>query len=472
MESSNEKTSRSKALLLGTIIYAIGNFGTKILSFLIVPLYTYYILPADLGTYDLLNTTISLLTPLITLQISDGAYAFMIKDIEDSKKYIISVYKFVFMMSIITIGVILTVNFFFKITYVYYFIVLLLVGRLLQTLQKLLRGLKNQKLYAISGVLYTVIFLILNLMQIVVLKMGVVALFQSAIISNIICIVFIIFKEKRMRVFSFKENTEEIQKKMLRYSIPLIPNQLNWWIISSSDRYIIKFFLDSAANGIYAVANKFPTMLQLVYNIFYSSWQDVTIADSDIDNNNFYTRVFKLYYRISFSFLFFLIPFTKIFIRIVMSTVYQDAVSYISFLYLGTVFQAYSSFFGVGYLKNNQTSKAATTSIYGAIINAIINILLIKFIGLNAAAISTFFGFFGMFIFRVIQTKDIMNIKINWYEFLILFIMSIIVAIIGVFSSMKLDIIISIIGIIFFGVINFNVIKIILCKIYKKVRNR
>ena len=33
----------NKALLTGTIVYAIGNLGTKILTFLIVPLYTYYI---------------------------------------------------------------------------------------------------------------------------------------------------------------------------------------------------------------------------------------------------------------------------------------------------------------------------------------------------------------------------------------------------------------------------------------------
>lgn len=473
METTCNNKNRSKALILGTIIYAIGNFGTKMLSFLIVPLYTYYILPSDMGTYDLLNTTISMLTPLITLQISDGAYAYMIKNVEDSRKYIVSVYKFVFIMSVITSVVILTINAFFKITYVYYFLLLLLVSRFFQTLQKLLRGLKNQKLFAVSGVLYTVIFLALNLIQIVVLKMGVVALFQSAIIANLICIIFIIIREKRLQVLSsYNENLVETQKEMLRYSVPLIPNQLNWWVMSSSDRYIIKFFLNSAANGIYAIAYKFPSMLQLIYGIFYASWQDMAIADTDKDTGNFYTKVFKIYYRCSFTFLIFLIPFTKIFIRLVMSKAYQDAVCYISFLYLGTVFQAFSSFFGVGYLKNNKTSKAATTSIYGAIINAVVNIALIKFIGLYAAAISTFLGFFAMFIFRVIQTKDIMNITMNWCEFFVLFVIALVVAIIGTSSNMKLDCIISIIGILIFILVNKKIVKELLAKFYKKVRNK
>ena len=64
--------SKNKALIIGTITYAIGNFGTKILSFLIVPLYTFYIMPSDLGDYDLLMTTVSLLSPLLTMKVSDG----------------------------------------------------------------------------------------------------------------------------------------------------------------------------------------------------------------------------------------------------------------------------------------------------------------------------------------------------------------------------------------------------------------
>ena len=66
--------NKSKELVKGTLIYAIGSFGSKILSLLIVPLYTFFIVPEELGNYDLILTTVNLLIPIITLQITGAAY--------------------------------------------------------------------------------------------------------------------------------------------------------------------------------------------------------------------------------------------------------------------------------------------------------------------------------------------------------------------------------------------------------------
>lgn len=464
--------SKKHALMMGTIIYAIGTFGTKILSFLIVPLYTYYIAPSEMGDYDLLNTTISLLTPLVTLQISDGAYVWMMRNKDKTEDYITAVYKFVITTTLFAAFIIFIIDSIFGIPYATYFTLLLLTGRWFQTLQKLLRGLKNQKLFAFSGVLYTTIFLILNLVQIVVLKMKVDALFQSAIIANAVCIGFVLIFEKRLRINKIKEKSIQTQIDMLRFSVPLIPNRLNWWIINSSGRYIVRIFLGSAANGIYAIAYKFPSLLQMIYNIFYESWQDMAVADNDEDVSGFYSSVFRKWYKLSFTFLLFLIPFTKVFIRLVMSDAYISSADYISFLYLGTVFQAFSSFFGVGYLKNNKTFNAATTSIYGALVNIVINIILINFIGLYATSIATFVGFFVMFAVRIRQTRDTMKVKVNWLEFVLLFIMALVIVIIGAFSNIRLDFVMTILGLFLFVVLNLSELKLIVSIILKKVKKK
>ena len=80
------KNQRNRALLTGTITYAIGSFGTKFLNFLIVPFYTYFIAPGDLGDYDLLVTTVSLISPLLTMKISDAAYRWIIKSNENEQE--------------------------------------------------------------------------------------------------------------------------------------------------------------------------------------------------------------------------------------------------------------------------------------------------------------------------------------------------------------------------------------------------
>lgn len=453
---NNNEKAKSKALISGTIIYTIGNLGTKILSFIIVPLYTYYINTSDMGDYDLVNSTISLLTPLLTLQIMDAAYAFMLRDNIKSNECINAVYKFMIITTVLSSAVILAVNYFVPIKYCYYMILQLIVSRFFTALQKLLRGLKNQKLFTVSGILYTAIFLVLNLIQIVGLKQGVEALFQSAIISYTICIILIFIFEKRLRVFDIKNNSFLLQKQMLKFSVPLVPNQLNWWMMNMLDRYIIRFFLGSSANGIFAIAHKFPSVLQLLFNIFYMSWQDTAIVDKDKDAGKFYSKVFRLYYRFAFSFLILLIPVTKLFILFAMDESYHSATQYVGLLYLGTVFQAFSSFFGVGYLKNNKTNQAATSSIFGAVINAIIDLTLMKFIGLYAAAISTFIGFLVMFIIRVIQTKKIMQVKINKLSFSLLFLVDITVVILSIFTDSKQDIILFVIGVILFLILNRN----------------
>lgn len=463
---------KSKILLSGTIIYAIGNLGTKILSFLIVPLYTYYISTSDMGDYDLVNTTISLLTPLITLQITDAAYAWMLNEKAKITDCITVVYKFIIATSLITAAVMLLINHFVEIKFCYYMILQLILSRFFGVLQKLLRGLKNQKLFTASGIIYTAVFLLLNLLQIVVLKQGVEALFQSAIISYAFCTILVLICEKRLRTFSIKTSSFQLQKEMLKFSIPLVPNQLNWWIMNTLDRYIIRFFLGSSANGIFAIAHKFPSVLQLVFNIFYMSWQDMAIVDKDKDAGKFYTKVFKLYYQFAFTFLVFLIPFTKLFITYSMEESYHSATLYVGFLYLGTVFQAFSSFFGVGYLKNNKTKQAASTSIYGAIINALFDVVLMKFIGLYAAAVSTFLGFFTMFVIRVVQTKKTMQIKIDMKKFVLLFIVCILSVVISIFTNTTQDLIMSAAGIVLFLVVNHKVLINTASKMYKKIKSK
>lgn len=265
---SKSQDQRNKALFIGTIIYAIGNFGTKFLSFLIVPLYTYYISPADMGDYDILCTTVNLLTPLITMQISDAAFRWMISDRKNVLSCVSATYKLIFVNGLITIGIILAVNFFIPITYCYYFIAILILGRILGSMQKLLRGLKNQKLFALSGVVYTAVFLILNLLLVCVFKMGVVALLWSTIIANIVAIAFVLILEKDLRKFDIKTKHFNLQKQLLRYSIPLVPSTLNWWVMSASNRYFIRYFMSNAANGIFAVANKFPVnSFNRVFNV-------------------------------------------------------------------------------------------------------------------------------------------------------------------------------------------------------------
>lgn len=450
----------NKELIKGIGVYAIGTFGTKILSFLIVPLYTYYIATDDMGVYDILTSTISLLTPIITMQISDAAYRWIIRDdIIDKEKYIRASLQIVGLNCTCTILIIICINRFYNIPYCLYFCLTLILSLLFHTVQKLLRGLKNQWLFAIAGLVYTTIFLGLNVIQLCFFKMGVESLLQSAMIANILAILLIWVLEPRLRINYFAKTDIKLVSELCRYSIPLIPNYLNWWVINSSDRYIVLYALGSSANGILAIAHKFPSMLQAILNLFNNSWQDLSVSDLKEDPGAYYTSVFRIYYRLALTSLLGLIPVTKIVIMLIMSDAYKSACDFVAFYYLGTVFQSFSSFYGVGYLRSKKTGKAFSTSVYGAIVNAVVNIAFVNLIGLQAASISTFCGFLIMWIIREKQNRKELKILVKWHEFWSLTAVAVLMSIASIYCNLFLNFVLFIIGCGIFIILNYQKLK-------------
>lgn len=459
--------NKSQSLAKGMLIYAIGNFGTKILSFLIVPLYTFYISTEDMGVYDLLLSTVQLLCPLVTMQIADAAYSWIIRGKEKAGDCIASSMTLLGFNTLVAVVVTSLVHWIHPIPYFWQFLLLMVSYNALSVIQKLLRGLKNQRLFAISGITYTAIFLILNVVQICVLKKGVGSLLTSAFIANVLTIGLIFVLEKRIRTSFFKRPRLGLIKAMLVFAIPLIPNQLSWWVINSSDRYIITAFLGLSATGVFAIAHKFPSILQLVLSLFTTSWQDLAVADRD-KPDGFYADVFHRLYVIAFTLLLPVIPATRLAIHWFMDPSYHDAADYVAFLYLGTVFQAFSSFYGVGYLRGKDTKQACATSIYGALINIAVHVALVKFIGLQAASLSTFLGFGVMWLIRERQNRRELNITVAWHKFLLCGLPALALSIACCYTNTLADCVLTGLGAIAFLVINRSFLWSIVKKILKK----
>lgn len=447
-------------LIKGVGIYGVGTFGTKILSFLIVPIYTYYISTSDMGTYDVLISTISLLIPIITMQISDAAYRWIIQS-ENSHVdvYIRATIQVLVVNCIIAIAIIIFINKIYTIQYCMYFCILLVLSIIYEVVQKILRGLHKQFVFALSGIMYAVVFFVLNIIQLCVMKWGIISLFYSSIISYILCLILICVLIPQFRINFTKKTNVKLVLEMYRYSAPLVPNYLNWWVINSSDRYITLYFLGNSANGILAIAHKFPSMLQSVLSIFNNSWQDLSVSDNDQNIGKDYTRIFQVYSRIALTMLLPLIPFTKIVVMLIMSNAYKTACDYIAFYYIGSVFQSFSSFYGVGYLRNKKTKNAFFTSILGAIVNAIVNIALIRIMGIQAASVSTFAGFLVMWLIREKQNRRELKISIIWTHIILYTTLTILMSICSICTDLSFNIILFCIGLIIFGLINYSLIK-------------
>jgi O-antigen/teichoic acid export membrane protein len=411
-------------LAKNTIIYAIGNFGTKILSYVMVLVYSYFINPNDMGYYDIVLTTISMIQPLIIFQINDGVFRFLIDSNKEKKESIIGdSLKFLCFTAIITEIIFCIFCGFYNIKYSMWIGLLLISTMFFTLLQDIIRGLGKNKKYALYGILNSAIMLVAEIIGLVVLKLGVEALIISKVLAYIACIILMFLTNPELSVslrnkFNYKEF-----KPVLKYSAPLVPNTICWWVVNSSDRYIILFFLGAAYNGIYSMSNKFPTILTTITSIFYLAWQESAIKEyNSLNRDKFYSEIFRKYYVLLFTLCLCAIPATRFVIEIFVAESYKNAWQFTGFLYLGAAFSALSSFLGMGYQISKETHRSIVTTIFSAALNIIINVSCIKFIGLHAASVSTFIAYLFLMTIRIQHSKRYFNLNVNWGEFIVLFV--------------------------------------------------
>ncbi|SSC12133.1 putative Wzx [Mesotoga infera] len=410
--------SNYRTLGKNTMIFALGTFGSKAIVFLMLPVFTRVLTQADYGKIDIITTSISLLLPLVTLNIVEAVFRFTLdKGTMEQKQAIFS--------SALTIG---TAGFLFLLLFIPVFIHFGVSGSLLAAFlilfyldiihgvtKVLVRAEQKLKLFAMSDIIHTAVFASMGILLVAILRLGVIGYLLSQIIAvTVSTVVLFLFGSVGKYVIVSAVRVMQI-KEMARYSLPLVPNALAWWIMSASDRYMLAFFLGFSSTGIYAVAHKFPMLLSILNTVFYQAWQISSIDQyNSPERQTFYSNTFRILYTFMFlgTILFSIV--LKPFVTLMTGTGFQESWRFVPFLILGTVFHSFSQFFGVGYLAAKKTGGAFRTSGIGAAANIGVNLLLIPIIGIQAASISTAIAFFVMWIARLIETRKYFTVTINW----------------------------------------------------------
>lgn len=401
-------------LLKNTVIFAVGNLGSKIITFLLVPLYTYVLSTQEYGKVDLVTTSLNLLVPVVLLNIFDSSLRFTLDKKEKNEDVLSSsilVFIFTMILSLFIALVIVTKS--DSKEYLYYYLILFSQG-LSQILSQYARGIGKVKSFAFSGILYTFVLMAANIYLLVWKKVGINGYFLSMILANILTCIFLLIVIGKLR-FSFNK---KLLLSMLRYSIPLIPNSIMWWIMNASDRYMISYFLGFEVNGLYAVANKIPAILNTLYLIFNQAWQIEAVSNK---NENSQTKLFNKVIILNLLVSSIMIVCSKFLVPI-FGADYSDFYKYTPFLIVATMFSILSTFLGVNYLVIKDTKKIMKTTINGAIINLVLNLLFIPSIGANGAALATFISFFYVFFVRFTDCKKSNFIKTNLKVYLPAFI--------------------------------------------------
>ena len=426
---------QEKELIKNTFIIAIGKFS-QIVSFLLVSLYTSKLTTQEYGRYDLIITVITFITPFITLTFEESMFRFLIdaKSKREEKSIITqTVVTILTMLTIVCFMIFIVIKIFsinttklfipypiiflvrkilFPIITNKLFIPYIIAVVLMAIMNALVRGLGKIKLYSLSNFILSVLTIVLNVVLILGTNLKDDGLLLSVIIANLVMVLFLSIKLKLKEFIDFKLMNKKLMKEMLTYSIPLIPHSLSWTIINLSDRLIISWTLGTASNGIYAISNKFPTIINTVYNYFAIAWKESAAkALHEEDSGQYYNKIYEALKNMVYSATVLVIAFVPFVFNILIKGGYQEAYLYIPILVFSVYFSNMASFYGGIFSAYKKTKIIGTTTLVSAIINLVVDIVYIKTIGIYAAAISTLLASIFLYVYRKYKIKDFVKLK-------------------------------------------------------------
>ena len=398
-------------------LLTISQFGTKLLAFFLVPLYTSFLTSVEYGTYDLFTTTINLLIPLLTLNICESVLLFTLDKTNKHADVMAIGLKYAligFLFSIVFLAFNVLTNIFPPINkYWIYFPILFFLTVLNSLTSNFCRGLDCVKETAISGVICSVAMISLNLFFLIGLGMGLHGYYIANICALSFQIGYLFFSCKLWRFVSLQIN-KTLEKNMKSFSIPLIANNIGWWINNSSDRYVVTWMCGVAANGIYSVGYKIPSILNMLQTIFNQAWTLSAVKDfDDQDSNGFFSNIYSIYNCGMVMCCSFIVLTSRLFAHVLYANEFFEAWRYVPFLTISIVFGALSGFLGGVFSAVKDSTVYGKSTMIGAVLNLLLNFILVYFIGPLGAAIATLISYCVVWAIRLQHTKKYIAIKIN-----------------------------------------------------------
>ena len=406
-----------KYLIKNIGLLTISQFGTKILAFFLVPLYTNILSTVEYGTYDLFTTSINLLFPIVTLNLSDAVLLFSL-DKSNNQREVLSIgikYAILgFFCSIIFLIVNLIFNIFPPISkYWYYFPVLFILMVISNLFSVFSRGIDRVKETAIGGVICSITMISCNLFFLLVLKLGLHGYFLANIFAIMLQVLYLYISCNLSKYINFKTN-KKLEKEMKEYSMPLIANNIGWWINNSSDRYIVTWMCGVSSNGIYSVGYKIPSILNMFQTIFSQAWTMSAVKDFDSDDSKgFFSKIYGIYNCGMVMACSGIVITSRALAHFLYAKEFFEAWKYVPFLTIAIVFGSLSGFLGGIFAAAKDSKLFGKSTIVGAILNVVLNIILVYSIGALGAAIATLIAFFVVWMIRIKHVQKYINIKIK-----------------------------------------------------------
>lgn len=381
------------------MIYGAGALLGKLASFIMLPVYTRYLSPADYGVLELLGTTIDVIAMIAGIGLASGVFKYYAEaDDEAERREVMST------AALGTAGLALLTTavgvafadpltrlvfgsegepLYFRLFFLTYFLQAAGGVPLM-----LIRAQNRSTLFVALNVAKLVAMLSLNIYFVVFLRMGVLGVLISTLaVTGALAVVLSMYA---FREVGFSFSWPRFQS-LSRFGAPLIAWSLGSFILTFSDRYFLNYYTDAATVGVYSLAYKFSFVLSAFTAVpFQQVWDSQRFAVAkQPDAQEVYRRVF-LYFNLALiggSIIIALV--VKDMLRVMADPSFHSAYTVVPLVLVVTVVQQWTGYCSIGlYLKNATHLYAWSAGIAVAVALAL-NMLLIPRFGMFGAAWAT-----------------------------------------------------------------------------------
>lgn len=417
MPAETPKTSNKYTrLLANTAVFTVGKLLSKLLMFFMIGLYTACLTEAEFGTAELITSGANLLIPLACVGISEGIFRSAAARDGDKEAFftngllVYGVGSLVFLCLSPLLGLIPRLG-----ESVWLIAAYVVVANLHTVVSQYLCAIGRTKLFAGQGILNTALVIGLNILFLPVLDFGVTGYVGSIILADLLTTVFLILITRLWRAVKPGSVSRETITAMLKFCLPLVPTTIFWWITGVSDRYMVDMMCSPELNGLYTAAYKIPNLLIYAISIFDSAWKLSVSAEEDPEAcAAFYSRVWRVYTTLAFLGGGGLILCSRICARILFAEAFEAAWVYIPILTFATVFTALCTFLGSVYFASKRTMGSMLTALAGAVLNVVLNLLLIPRFDAMGASVATFVSYFAVCLLRLVTGRRLIPFKGEW----------------------------------------------------------
>ena len=294
-----------------------------------------------------------------------------------------------------------------------------------------MRGIKKLNIYSVGNAVTTVFISMFVTILVWGFKLELYGIVLGYAIGYLLGDIFLLCISKFKNYFSWADVSIQGMKELIAYSYPLIPNNVCWWIINASDRMVINIFLGSTANGIFAIAHKIPNVCSSVFGMFNISWQESASEVVNLkERNAYYNSVYNNTTAVLISLCTGVLSLNFLLYDYIFDAKYYEAALYTPILVLAIIFSSLAQFYGGIMISLKMPKANGITTIIGAMINIVLHIGLVYFIGLYAAALSTLFSNLTLVAIRRYKLRQVVHCKWNmrvccyWLVLIYMFIMA------------------------------------------------